>query len=233
MAETAAAPYVSRVIVVSPLDKTYLLGEKRFPDVAVLPITLPPAMSRTNHVPPPGADQAGHLKVFISIDLTQAYLLSGFESFIDEVLRPLAGSCQGLTVEVAGRIQPSEEWMRRCDGLNIRFHVWIDDLIAEMQAADVVVVPDASGSGLKNRALVALYSGRPVLLSPAAAEGLNLSSGRECLILQDSVEWVRVLQEMYDQGAGKYARNLHGRSFVVDEYGYETFRERLSRALSL
>ena len=82
----------------------------------------------------------------------------------------------------------------------------------------VFVAPLQSGAGIKGKVMDALSYGVPCVLSPLAAEGINLRHGQETMLAETPEEWAAAVAELYrdhalwqkiSENALDYARNHH------------------------
>jgi glycosyltransferase involved in cell wall biosynthesis len=100
-----------------------------------------------------------------------------------------------------------------------------------LAAADVVVAPLRLARGIQNKVLEAMAMARPVVASPAAAEGIDAVNGRD-FVVADGVaaeaEAVLTLLANPDQAdaLGKAAR-----SRMIDRYGWDARMADLPRLL--
>jgi len=86
----------------------------------------------------------------------------------------------------------------RCWNGHIRFLDFIEDLAPLMATAAAMVVPMIYASGLRMKALDALYYGLPVVSTPVGIEGIPTTPGRECFIEDDIAAFVEPLTQLLD-----------------------------------
>jgi glycosyltransferase involved in cell wall biosynthesis len=70
-------------------------------------------------------------------------------------------------------------------GQSVELPGFVQDLAPEYAAADVVVVPLRHGGGTRIKLLEAFAYGVPVVASPVAAAGLDVSDGNHLVIARD------------------------------------------------
>ncbi|UJL31495.1 glycosyltransferase [Mycolicibacterium vanbaalenii] len=129
------------------------------------------------------------LNAVIFADLRVDYLYESFTQLVHHCLLPLHGELPSIRYLVLGRVDEDEKLRRLCFGLNIDFISWVDDLDAALSKADIVILPDQVGTGLKNRAITALAAGCVVLGSDFAFEGISITPGHHAVIARSQSEW--------------------------------------------
>jgi len=95
----------------------------------------------------------------------------------------------------------------------IQFMPWVEDYVGVLASASIALFLDAAGSGVKNRVLQALAAGKPVVGTPVAFEGLDVTNGVNgfvCHSLNEVVETVIKLLQNREMCArvGRAAREL-------------------------
>jgi len=77
----------------------------------------------------------------------------------------------------------------------------VDDVRPYLSNAACVIAPLKIGRGVQNKVLEAMAMARPVVLTPAALEGLNAASEREVLVAESAQDFARDVSEVI---AGKW-----------------------------
>lgn len=130
--------------------------------------------------------------------------------FVREVWPRVRDRVEGARCVIAGRKPgPEVRALEREEGVE----VWADvpsipDVLAR---AWVVVAPMRSGSGIKNKVLEAWSVGRPVVMYPLAANGLELDERSAELVVEDRDAMARVIRRLLedDRARREYARAAH------------------------
>lgn len=178
MLEQKYFPRADAVHVVSEEDADYL--RKFLPNQGV--VTIPVSMdSRLEHVKlqdlPP--NECG-LMLF-SGDIRVDYIRDGLVWFLEQVWPKLQAT--QLRLRVLGRAAPDAELAKIASACGaVEFIDWVDDFDAELSKASVIVLPDQTGTGLKNRLIHALALARPVVATSVVAEGIPVQSGGQMMI---------------------------------------------------
>ena len=95
----------------------------------------------------------------------------------------------------------------------------VDDVRGWLAAASVCVAPLDHARGVQNKVLEAMAMARPVVVSPAAAEGID--HGGTVRIAEDVAGWVGAVTAMIDDGATAAALGAAARMRVLARYDWE------------
>ena len=120
--------------------------------------------------------------------------------------------------EIAGRLtqlRPQRDWRivicglgrekylaRRRDPVpdSVLFSGYVDEIAPVIKAAHVVIVPIISGSGTRFKIIEGVAGGRRVISTTIGAEGLDLASFGETLLIRDDWDdFVRAIDEALDR----------------------------------
>ena len=83
----------------------------------------------------------------------------------------------------------------------------VEDIRPYVHAAAVTIIPTRCGGGIKNKLLEAAAMARPILVSPRAIRGLDLSRGdRPVIVARSSQQWVESIRRLWADAP--YARRL-------------------------
>ena len=117
---------------------------------------------------------------------------------------------------------------------NRRFMTPTDRTLQDHQAAPAsaplvqpiprLAVPLLSGAGIKGKVLGALAHGIPCVLSPAAAEGVGLRHGFDCMIVEKPEEWAGAIRRLYDDEAFWTTLSDNGRQLIAEQYSFDRGR---------
>ena len=103
---------------------------------------------------------------------------------------------------------------------------FVEDLGAAYARASCAVVPLLQGGGTPLKFIEALAYGLPVVATPRAAGGLQVSDGRDCLIAEDGEQFARALIRVLGDGAS--ALGQRGRELVAEQYSIEALTKLLA-----
>ncbi len=135
--------------------------------------------SRPRDNKPPSLLFVGSLDYLPNLDAAERLALS--------ILPALRRRLPGAELHLAGAGKAAARFARR-SGVNV--HGFVADLGPLYQRANVTIVPLRAGGGSRLKILEAFSYGLPVVATPAAAAGLDLSNGDQLLIADDDAELV-------------------------------------------
>jgi len=104
--------------------------------------------------------------------------------FVDAVWPAVRARVPDARFLIAGR-HPTPEVARLAEAAGVEVLGEVPDMTAVLRQAWVAVAPMRSGAGIKNKVLEAWAVGTPVVMSPAAANGLSLDPAAETLVAED------------------------------------------------
>ncbi len=96
----------------------------------------------------------------------------------------------------------------------------VDDVRSWLAAADVVVAPLCIARGIQNKVLEAMAMAKPVIVSAAAAEGIDANDGEHFIVADDASSQANAVSSLL---ADKTAANRLGRAarnHVLKQYGW-------------
>lgn len=98
----------------------------------------------------------------------------------------------------------------------------VDDVRTWLAAADVVVAPLRIARGIQNKVLEAMAMARPVVASPAAAEGIDAEAGAHFYIEPNVAAEAERVCTLLDQPQDALKIGAAARAHVVRHYGWES-----------
>ena len=207
------------VHVVSEEDAHYLRSVCPNANVQVVPVGL---MS----MPSPRPLQAATSPCLVFWgDLKVAYLRDGLLWLLTEVLPQLPEPQRSsLKLEVLGRREPDAQLLAAA-GPQVTFTQWVDDVDKVLAGATVVVLPDASGSGMKNRTLHAMACGVPVVGTNFAFEGIAAPNDVACMVRDNAYGFAIALAQLLTDEGKAQAIGQAGRQLVLDRYSLDAVVE--------
>lgn len=135
-------------------------------------------------------------RVVIWGDLSLPQISSDFQRFLYSVIEPVAAENPGFECVVIGRVSASYVSENFYIGDCVRYFSWAEDISGLLGSSDVLICLDRSGTGLKNRVIEGLCHGIPLLLSPAAAEGVGVEHGVSAMIYSGFDDAIACLRQL-------------------------------------
>ena len=177
----------SVVHVVSSTDAEYLQHICLTARIRQAPIIAPIATR-----PPLPESEKHRRQMVIWGDVGVGQIRTGIANFLARV-RPLLGA-DAPDLVVLGRRKPDQELKRLLDKWpGVTFSAWATDLNALLAQSGAVILPDDSGTGIKNRTVHAMALGVVVIGSPAALEGVPVEDGVNALVCRNEKEFAATI----------------------------------------
>jgi glycosyltransferase involved in cell wall biosynthesis len=216
MLEHEWIPKFDLILTASEQDRARI----EHPNIAVYPNALPvievPAVAEENCIV-----FSGNLEYHPNIEAVRW--------FASAIWPRLRERNDGLTWNLVGRNPEAISALVRGDA-RVRVIGPVDDAVAAIAAARVVVVPLLSGSGTRFKILEAWAGRRAVVSTTIGAEGLGAQDGRELLLVDDATGFASAVQALLDDPTRGRKIGDAGRALYLDRYTWPAAWERLGAA---
>ncbi|MCS7297154.1 MAG: glycosyltransferase family 4 protein [Bacteroidia bacterium] len=142
--------------------------------------------------------------------------LEGLVWFLEKVWIPFRRKHPKAILSIAGRNTPS--WLSRYADSHTHILGEITEAREFFYSNDIFVVPLFSGSGIRIKLIEAFATGRAVVATPIAAEGLTCKAGHHLLIAETPHQFIEALSLLYTDASlrarlGEAARSLAERVY--------------------
>jgi glycosyltransferase involved in cell wall biosynthesis len=98
---------------------------------------------------------------------------------------------------------------------------FLEDIRPPIWDATVFVSPLRMGTGIKNRILQAMAMGKPIVASPAAVEGIDVTDGVHVLVAQNPDDWFKQLFFLLGDLRERERLGRQAREYVEKKYSLE------------
>ena len=98
---------------------------------------------------------------------------------------------------------------------------YVEDLQPYFETARVLVAPLRYGAGIKGKVIQSLCYGTPSVISPIAAEGIGLVSGRETIISEGDEEFADQVMILYSDSDLWHSVQAAGYKFVEENFSWD------------
>lgn len=212
----------SMVHVVSQLDEDYLRNKYPYINCFSIPVALP-----TNILERFMQENYNKNQVSIVIwgDLNVSYIKMGVEWFFDEVFFELNNLDIQLELRVYGRVKPSGILHTSSMLNNVVFFDWVDDIHREIAKSDIVVLPEMSGTGIKNRTVQSLALGMPVVGSEFAFEGIPVIHEENAFVCYDKEDYIAILKKLIREPGIRRRIGRAAQAFAIENYSFQSVLE--------
>jgi glycosyltransferase involved in cell wall biosynthesis len=121
--------------------------------------------------------------------------VDGLRYFLDDIWPLVRKRIPEAEFIAMGPSMPEELAKRQDKGFVVRGYV--EDLASELSAIRVMVAPLRAGAGAKGKVASALAHGVPCVVSPIAAEGMNVHDRQTVLVAHSPSEFAERIEELY------------------------------------
>jgi sugar transferase (PEP-CTERM/EpsH1 system associated) len=219
--ETAVANRAAHALFVSEAEAALFRSRYHGPSSRVLAIEngidlarFDPAATMAAITPPPGP-----LAVFTG-QMDYRPNVEAVQMFAQHILPALRARVPGAGFAIVGRAPTADVLaLARIDGVTVTGEV--PDTRPWLAAADAVVAPLAVARGVQNKLLEAMAMARPVVASPAAAQGIDAVPGQALHVADTRDQWVDACAGLFADPAAAAAMGAAARARMVARYGWE------------
>jgi GT2 family glycosyltransferase/glycosyltransferase involved in cell wall biosynthesis/SAM-dependent methyltransferase len=139
--------------------------------------------------------------------------------FAREVLPLIHAQNPDVRLDLVGKGAPAEV-QRLAEDPRITLHGFAPDLAPHYASAAIFIAPVRTGSGVRVKLLEAFSAGVPVVATPTAAEGLEVTDGREISLGESAQAFADRVLSLLKTPAEAEALAQRARRFVHENYGW-------------
>lgn len=204
-----------RVHVVSEEDAVHLRGISPEMPLEIIPIAVD--SSFLDYKPSGPGDGRAACRVVFTGNLDIPGIANGLFDFLDKAYRDvLAASPFEFYVSGPGASEQDEKRLSAFPGL--KYYRWVEDYKAFLASADIVLILDRSGTGIKTRVLEAMALSKPVIGTSIAFGGIKAEDGKHCLISNSTQEAAAALKRLLIDPSLRKNIGEAARDLVLAEY---------------
>jgi polysaccharide biosynthesis protein PslH len=150
--------------------------------------------------------------------------VEGVKVFVERVFPRIREVRSDAELAIVGR-QPSTEILRLADIDGITVHADVPSTAPFLDEATMMVVPLTSGGGTRLKILESMSHALPVVSTAVGAEGLGATDGEQIAIAPID-RMAQTVLELATDDSRRAAMARHGRSFVVQNFDWESIGKR-------
>lgn len=208
-AEIALQAQVHRTIVASRAELTLLQEQGAGAGVSLLPLLLDTTRGT----------RAAKLRtgmLFVG-SFQHAPNVAALRNLVEEVMPRVRALRSDIELVVIGENAPPEIVDRRDE--QVRFAGAVDDLDFWFERTRVAVAPLPFGAGAKGKVARALAAGVPVVASPLAVEGMDLTPDEHVIVVDNAEAFADAVIRLHDDGVLWQRLADNGHRFAVEHWG--------------
>ncbi len=143
--------------------------------------------------------------------------------FVQQIMPRVRQALPGVQLHIVGAHAPRSVAKLACEDVIVRGHV--RDVRPLFDSCRLSVAPLRYGAGVKGKVTQSLAWGVPAVVTPIAAEGLELASGEHLLVAPGPEEFAAAVVALYQDEALWTRLSHNGRRRVATHLGYEAIRD--------
>jgi glycosyltransferase involved in cell wall biosynthesis len=157
-------------------------------------------------------------------NMSVAHNVLAAQNLSKKIMPALLRTFPKLELHIVGA-EPSPE-VQSLDGVhNTRVLGFVEDLYAQLFAADIFVAPMYFSAGIQNKALEAMACGLPVVTTSNVAMSLDAHDEVELMVADDNLGFVKKITELIQNSEARDQIGRAGRSLVLSKYSREAVSE--------
>jgi glycosyltransferase involved in cell wall biosynthesis len=146
--------------------------------------------------------------------------------FVREVFPRLRAEHPDVRLRIVGHMPPSLVPELTRDGVDVVG--FVDDVLAEIGRAAVVVVPLRIGGGTRLKIVEAMSMAKPIVSTRLGAEGIEVEHDREILLADTPAELCRQIGRVLDDPVFAKRLGVRARRTAEEKYGWARAAENLA-----
>lgn len=212
--EKKISSYTCPINLVSPTDAKWFSNRYKKCDVINIPICLEPEFESK-----PSNSNWPVKKIIVFIDLSQKYILPDFIKFFNCCIIELSKKYNDISINIICRKIPDITH----DCKNVKFTPWVDNIDKEINNSDIIILPDATGTGLKNRTIRSLGHGKTVIGTKYAFEGIPVLDEDSALIYKNNRDFLEKIDLALNSKFLMKKLSENAEKLVAEQYSYASF----------
>lgn len=203
--------------VVSPHDAVYV--RRLYPSVRCtqIPVMLPRRVLIGGSPTPVETSGLAGTGALILGDLRLPYLREALIRFLT-CLEAKGGEVSRQRITILSGPSELGNVIGFTGSLCLAFLEWVPDYGALLRSADFVIALDTEGAGLKNRVVQSMGSGKAVIGTSVAFEGIPITDGVSGWIADDSIAQVAAFEAMIHADALRQEMGRRARTLALAHY---------------
>lgn len=146
--------------------------------------------------------------------------------FVEEVLPLLREQGLDVTYYIVGQ-NPTAEVKAMGKHPEVVVTGTVDDVRPYLERSAVVVAPYRMGSGVKHKVPIAFSMGKPVVATPNACHGIDVTDGEHLMIAERPRAFATAIQTLLASEQKRQMMGMRARAFIQESYSWDVIAQEL------
>lgn len=148
--------------------------------------------------------------------------------FCKEIFPLIKSSKKDISFYIVGK-DPTEEILKLHNGKDIIVTGYVEDVRRFLNKAAVFVAPIRMGSGLRNKILEAMSSGKAIVCTKEATEGLKVENKKHLILANSAKEFAYWVIKLLEDKNFRVFLSINARKFVEENYSEKIIEDKWLR----
>src|SRR5690348_1791385 len=157
--------------------------------------------------------------------------IQGLAWFLELVWPALTEQNNNITLTIIGRGHPTKISQLTKKSKQVHLIGEVDDVRPYYRKAHLSIVPLFSGSGTRLKIPEAMALGVPVLSTSAGAEGIAYEHGKNILIANSDIEFIKIIEQILQNKLPLHEISRAARQLVEEKYSWDEIGKKIKDQL--
>lgn len=181
----------------------------------------------TEYFIPRGGQEKPATLTFIG-DMSYPPNVDAIQYFYRDIYGKLKSKLNEINLYIVGRNPTREIRALSCDS-TVTVTGYVEDVRPYISSASVIIAPFISGTGIKNKILEAMASGKPVISTSIGVDGIEAVSGKDVIIADEAEVFINSVINLLSDSNLRKIIGENGRRFVEANYSWAEMAKRLDQ----
>lgn len=144
-------------------------------------------------------------------------------------IMPLIMKEEEVTLNLIGYIPP--RYVKKWSGQNVKIIGYVDDIAATIRDLNIMVAPHRITSGIQNKVLEAMASGKPVVCTPMVNDAIGGTNEENICVASDEGSFKDYVVRLIRDKNFYNKISTNAREFIIGRYTWDRFTEGILKSI--
>ncbi len=150
--------------------------------------------------------------------------------FCEQIFPIIKQRCPSVQLKIVGK-DPRPAVVALASDPSIQVTGFVDDMRTYTNKAQIAVAPIRIAAGLQNKVLEAMAMGLPLVMTPAANEGIGAAAGQNAVVADSADEFAQQVVDLLNDPLRRINLGEAARDFIEREWSWESHFEDLEQRM--